>query len=69
MRGVKTQGWPPFHGRFWQRNYYEHVVRGEAELNRICEYIVNNPLKWELDRENPNRNVVKSAGKPDRNDL
>ena len=39
----------------WQRNYYEHVVRGENELRRIREYIANNPLQWELDRENPLR--------------
>ena len=37
----------------WQRNYFEHVVRSEAELLRICEYVVNNPLQWELDLENP----------------
>ena len=37
----------------WQRNYYEHVIRNENELNRITEYIQNNPLKWDLDRENP----------------
>jgi len=37
----------------WQRNYYEHVVRNEKELNQIREYIMNNPLKWELDEENP----------------
>jgi putative transposase len=37
----------------WQRNYYEHIVRSENELNRIRQYIQNNPLKWELDRENP----------------
>lgn len=39
----------------WQRNYYEHIVRAEPELNRIRQYIVDNPAKWELDRENPNR--------------
>ena len=39
----------------WQRNYYEHVVRGENELSRIREYIANNPLQWEMDRENPLR--------------
>jgi putative transposase len=37
----------------WQRNYFEHVVRNEAELLRIREYVVNNPLQWELDLENP----------------
>jgi putative transposase len=37
----------------WQRNYYEHVVRNDDDLNEIREYIINNPLKWELDKENP----------------
>jgi REP element-mobilizing transposase RayT len=36
----------------WQRNYYERVIRNEDELNRIREYIIANPLQWELDREN-----------------
>jgi len=44
----KTPGTP-----VWQRNYYEHIVRDETELTRIREYIRLNPLKWELDRENP----------------
>lgn len=39
----------------WQRNYYEHIVHDEEELRRIREYIRLNPLKWELDRENPDR--------------
>jgi len=39
----------------WQRNYYEHVIRDEPSLNRIQEYIINNPMSWELDRENPER--------------
>ncbi len=33
----------------WQRNYYEHVIRNEADLAEKREYIKNNPLKWELD--------------------
>ena len=37
----------------WQRNYYEHIVRNEESLNRIREYIVNNPIQWDFDRENP----------------
>ena len=39
----------------WQRNYYEHIIRNKKELNKIREYIINNPLKWHLDRENPDR--------------
>ena len=51
--GVKQFGWPAFPGRLWQRNYYEHIIRNDDELNRIREYIANNPMQWELDRENP----------------
>ena len=40
-------------GPLWQRNYYEHIIRDEDELNRIRDYITNNPMQWELDRENP----------------
>jgi putative transposase len=39
----------------WQRNYYDHVSRNEKDLERIREYIRNNPARWEYDRENPNR--------------
>jgi len=40
-------------GKFWQDNYYEHIIRNEEELDRIRNYIADNPLKWEFDRENP----------------
>lgn len=33
----------------WQRNYYERIIRNEIELNKIREYIANNPLNWESD--------------------
>jgi putative transposase len=39
----------------WQRNYYEHIIRNELSLEKIQEYICNNPLRWHLDRENPHR--------------
>ena len=42
-------------GKFWQRNYYEHVIRNEIELNTIREYIVNNLAQWEIDDENPKK--------------
>ncbi len=45
----------------WQRNYYEHVIRHENELTRIREYVVNNPLQWSLDRENPEKGVYQYA--------
>jgi REP element-mobilizing transposase RayT len=37
----------------WQRNYYEHVIRNEDSLTMVRRYIAENPLRWHLDRENP----------------
>ncbi len=50
IRGVKQCGWSPFPGKLWQRNYWEHIIRNESELNRIREYIHNNPAQWEMDK-------------------
>lgn len=33
----------------WQRAYYEHIIRDDESYDRIAEYILNNPLKWEED--------------------
>ncbi len=43
----------------WQRNYYEHVIRNEKELNNIRQYIINNPEKWTEDIENVKRNFAR----------
>ena len=53
MRGVRNEGWPAFHGRLWQRNYYEHILRDEADWNRLHRYIDANPMNWDADEENP----------------
>ena len=36
----------------WQRNYWEHVIRDQNSFNRIHDYILTNPLRWHLDKEN-----------------
>jgi len=36
----------------WQRNYYERIIRDEAELNAARKYIADNPIKWAEDQEN-----------------
>jgi len=46
MRG--TDGVP-----VWQRNYYEHVIRNETDLQNKTDYIESNPLLWDEDDENP----------------
>ncbi len=37
----------------WQRNYYEHIIRNDADLNRVRQYIAYNPAQWADDAENP----------------
>ena len=39
--------------KLWQRNYYEHIIRNDDDLNRIRHYIADNPLRWDQDPENP----------------
>ena len=51
--GVGQRGWPQHAGRLWQRNYYEHVVRSESELEGVRTYIVFNAAQWRDDPENP----------------
>jgi REP element-mobilizing transposase RayT len=55
IRHVKNDGWLPCDRRFWQRNYYERIIRTESSLNRIRRYIQHNLLSWENDKENPSR--------------
>lgn len=52
LKGIKDKKYKPFDKRFWQRNYYEHIIRNEKELYKIKEYIQYNPLNWEKDKYN-----------------
>ena len=36
----------------WQSNYHDHIIRNQQEYDRIKEYIINNPLKWDEDKCN-----------------
>lgn len=51
-RAHEELGWC---GPVWQRNYYERIVRDSQELSDTQKYIVENPLRWELDKDNPAR--------------
>jgi REP element-mobilizing transposase RayT len=42
----------------WQRNYYEHVIRNREDLGRIRKYIVENPINWKTDENNPSKGVL-----------
>jgi putative transposase len=49
---------------FWQRGFYEHIVRNDRELDAIRQYIIYNPLKWELDRDNPDNTEGQTPCRP-----
>jgi REP element-mobilizing transposase RayT len=40
----------------WQRSFYDHIIRNERSLYEIRNYIINNPAKWELEK-NQNENM------------
>jgi hypothetical protein len=44
---------------FWQRTYYQQVIRNERSLDHIRQYILENPRRWAFDRDNP-------TGRPDK---
>lgn len=46
IRAVRPERTAPV----WQRNYYDHIVRNEVDLDRIRTYMRNNPANWALDR-------------------
>jgi REP element-mobilizing transposase RayT len=39
----------------WQRNYYEHVIRDERDLERIRQYVADNPARWHEDGYHPSK--------------
>ena len=51
-RGINQVGADPGQP-LWQRSYYDRIIRDDAELNSARQYILDNPLKWALDRDNP----------------
>ena len=50
IEGVRNGSYPPFDKRVWQKSYHDHIIRNEAEYQKIWTYIDTNPLKWELDK-------------------
>ena len=63
IKAVRENGIEPFTGKLWQRNYYEHVIRDEVELNNSRQYITDNPTKWEEDEYNPHEMAEDACGR------
>lgn len=36
--------------KLFQTSFYDHVIRGKEDYEKIAEYIINNPKQWELDQ-------------------
>lgn len=53
-------------GLIWQRDYYDHIIRDESDLNKIREYIIQNPMRWMEDENHPMNLAHRSmnAGRP-----
>ena len=51
--GANACGWPNMPNGLWQRGYFDHVVRDEADEARIIDYINANPANWVTDPDNP----------------
>ena len=49
VRSWKTLVSKELGSSIWQRSYYDHIIRGEAEYTEIAAYIENNPAKWSED--------------------
>lgn len=52
LRGVQHDQWHPMPSGLWQRNYYEHIIRNERDLEITRAYIRQNPARWNTDPEN-----------------
>ncbi|MFH1175384.1 MAG: transposase [bacterium] len=66
IRNIKLNKLIPFDKRFWQRNFYEHIIRNQKSYENISQYILNNPSDWENDVEN--EDVFKMTSEKERND-
>ena len=48
--GVKNLGSPPFNGKLWQRDFFEHIIRNERAYENISAYIIDNLARWQDDK-------------------
>ena len=65
IRGVKHFNRPRFEEYFWQRNYWEHVVRNARSLECVRRYIELNPRHWADDIDNPDPEWIEARfGRP-----
>ena len=50
IRCVKEGLYEPYKDGFWQRGYFDHIIRNHSDLYEIRKYIIKNPLSWYYDQ-------------------
>ncbi|MFH1798929.1 MAG: transposase [Candidatus Omnitrophota bacterium] len=58
-KSIRLNGLSDF---IWQRSFHDHIIRNEKSLQKIREYIINNPASWAEDEENINCITTQSSG-------
>ena len=48
-RWCNMNGYPNF---AWQQRFFDKIIRADGSVDNIREYIINNPLKWDYDKNN-----------------
>ena len=48
VRGLKSYSTKVSKMKWWQRGFYEHILRKEEGLSDIAEYILSNPVRKEI---------------------
>jgi len=46
---IRADGYAQFN---WHKNYHDHIIRNKQSLDRIRQYIITNPAKWDMDEYN-----------------
>ena len=42
----------------WQKSFYDRIIRNEKELYQIRKYIQENPLRWDIEKDNPENLIM-----------
>ena len=50
---------------FWQRSYHDRIIRDDASLDRLRQYVIDNPARWHQDPNNPAIRTSAAGVEPD----
>lgn len=56
--GFRGLGWPPYEDKLWQSGFMDLIIRSEQALQRLRQYIENNPSQWDGDALHPTSSPI-----------